>query len=202
MFVAATFRYFERPHQFSTYTAEPRTCDICGRVGPGYVGPFYGLVRLAFVCEECLSAGRLAAYDTTANRGDRAALDQWLRQRAQALSAEERRTLVRERTAELEHRTPHLTTWQDFFWPAHCGDYCTFIKEVGQPELSALAPDGDGVTFLASHARDVADLEHAREVWSGVRPDAPEDGTVAYSLGVYLFQCLVCQEYVVLWDCD
>lgn len=118
------------------------------------------------------------------------------------LSEDERESLARRRTAELEQRTPHIVTWQGLFWPAHCGDYCRYIKEVGQLELTRLAPDGDGTAFFASHSPDVDSLVHAREVRDTIRPEALESGTAAYSVGVYLFPCLECGEYVVRWDCD
>ncbi len=198
-----TFRYFERPHDFSTYQQEPARCEVCEREGYGYEGPFYGLERdIEFVCEDCLSSGRLQALDIFTNEGDLASLRRQLRELRPRLSGAELNRLVSEREAELCYRTPHLTTWQDFFWPAHCGDFCRFVKEIGKPELSALAHDGDGVAFLAAHARDISDLSHAREVWEDIRPDIPRDGAVAYSVGVYLFRCVTCDEPVLLWDCD
>jgi uncharacterized protein CbrC (UPF0167 family) len=118
------------------------------------------------------------------------------------LSAAERDRIAHERTVEVEARTPSLQTWQDFDWPAHCGDYCRYIKEIGQPELAALALDGDGPAYLAAHASDISDIEHAREVWEGIRPDAPTDISESYSVGVYLFSCLICGEHIVMWDCD
>lgn len=196
------FRYFEHHHQFSTYREDPDQCDLCGRSGPGYDGPFYGLLDIDFVCEECLAVGRLAAIDIATNQGDVAALRDQLRILHPQSGDGERDQLARDRTAELEHQTPHLVTWQDFFWPAHCGDYCRFIKEVGQPELARLSPDGDGPAFLATHASDITDIDHAREVWADVRLDTPLDGHLAYPLSVYLFRCLTCGEYVLLWDCD
>ena len=29
-----------------------------------------------------------------------------------------------------------------------------------------------------------------------------QDNAVAYHVGVYLFQCLHCKTYTILWDCD
>jgi uncharacterized protein CbrC (UPF0167 family) len=106
---------------------------------------------------------------------------------------------VRERTAELEQRTPTLVTWQDFFWPAHCGDYCCFLKEVGKPDLSRIAPDGDGQAFFVAHLLD-ADNTDVNSVWLGVREDSPDDNSVPYDIGVYLFCCLHCGQSVIMWD--
>lgn len=196
------FRYIERPHEFSTYQEEPRTCDLCGSDRPGYGEPFYGPGEITFVCEECLATGKLQRHNISTNQGDAGTLAAQLRESLPALDDAEREQIVRERTAELEHRTPLVVTWQDFFWPAHCGDYCRFIKEVGQPELASLSSDGNGPMFLAAHVRDIEDLDHALEIWDDIRPDNPADGSLEYSLGVYLFQCLTCGEYVLLWDRD
>ena len=157
---------------------------------------------MEFVCEDCLAAGRLQDFDVTTNEGDVGALREQLQQSHPELGDSDLERLSDERRAELEYRTPHMVTWQDSFWPAHCGDYCRFIKEVGRPGLTQLSPEGDGTAFFATHAPDVADLDHAREVWEGIRPDPPLDGRVAYSVGVYLFRCLTCGEPVLLWDCD
>lgn len=200
--MAATCRYFAHPHQFSTYREEPGRCDLCGREEPRYDGAYYGSQNIEFICEQCLATGRLKDLDISTNEGDIGALRAQLRELQPQLSDEEREQLVRERTAELEHRTPQIMTWQDWFWPAHCGDYCQFIKEVGQPEITRLSPDGDGPAFLAAHADDITDLEQAKDVWTGVRPDIPIHNKVTYSLGVYLFRCLVCGEHVLRWDCD
>lgn len=196
------YRYFERPYQFSTYSVEPKPCDLCGQERPGFDGPFYGEGDVERVCEECLAAGRLAEVDGSTNEGDIAALKRQLRELHPDMRAEELLRLARERTAELELRTPHAVTWQDFFWPAHCGDYCRYVKEVGQPEIARLAPDGDGVAFFAAHAVDKPSLDQARTIWENVRLDTPQDGTLAYGLGVYLFRCTVCDGPIFLWDAD
>src|SRR5262249_375267 len=75
-------------------------------------------------------------------------------------------------------------------------------KEVGKPEIIGLAPDGDGVAFLATHAADIESIEHAGEVWKAIRKDVPQDGSVAYSVGVYLFRCLICDEPLIRWDAE
>lgn len=197
------FRYFERPHDFSTYQAEPHRCDLCGRERPGYTDPFYGDDdQVEFVCEECLASGRLAERDLTTNEGDHAALKRQLAEQQPDLNVEQQAALSDARTAELETRTPDMVTWQDFFWPAHCGDYCRYVKEVGAPDIVRLAGDQDPITFLAEHLRDPMHDSEAREVWESIRPDSPQDGRTAYSVGVYLFRCLHCETPVLIWDCD
>ena len=200
---AATFRYFRNPHRFSTYSERLQACDLCRETKPGYRGPFYGSGRAEFVCEGCLAVGKLAEQGLATNDGDVGALRRQLHDLNPALDEERCERLVRERTTELERRTPHLVTWQDFEWPAHCGDYLCFIEEVGQPDLNALAQDGDGCSFLATHLHEqYREQLPTVELWSSIRPDSPRDNANAYTVGVWLFQCLHCGMYVILWDCE
>ena len=172
----AEFRYFAEPHgPSSTWTADQRACDLCGEVRAGYEGPYYGVEEIDFVCEPCLVAGRLAERDATTNDGHATVADP-------------------ERRAELEQRTPQLSTWQDWLWPAHCGDFCRFELEAGQRELVAAAPDGDGPGFLAAHL----DPSEAPLEWTWVPPTLAGEG--GFEVGVYLFRCLECGTHVVRWD--
>jgi uncharacterized protein CbrC (UPF0167 family) len=195
----ATFRYFAEPHAFSTYTIEPAVCASCQRQLPGYRGPFYGLGEFSFVCEECLASGALLKFGQSTNEGDVIALRQQLATLRRDLPESERDRLLKERTDELAHRTPHLVTWQDWDWPAHCGDYCRFLKEAGKLDLERIAAPGDAKSFLARNLRDghETDLDY---LWQCIRPDSPKDGRVAYDVGLWLFQCLTCAEYVLVWD--
>jgi len=195
------YRYFLSPHRFSTYSEEPRACDICGKTRPGYGGPFYGVASLDFVCEDCLASGMLAGMGVGTNEGYLGALVEQLRGSLPGLDDAGVEALARERTSELEHRTPRPVTWQDFSWPAHCGDYCLFVKEAGKRDLEGLAPDGDGRAYLASHLYgEPIDSTELDGVWGAVRPGSPEDNSLAFAVGVYLFRCLRCGEHIVLWD--
>ncbi len=198
----ASFRYFAYPHDFSSYTAQPKRCEFCGETRPCYAGPFVGPTDEETVCEECLASGRLQRANLTTNNGEIRALRRQLTELHPDLSEVEIERIAQERTEELEARTPSPLTWQDFLWPAHCGDYCKYLKEVGQPEILALAPEKDGPAYLVAHADMISDMEHAREVWEAIRLDTPRDATDSYSLGVHLFACLVCGERILLWDCD
>ena len=179
----AEFRYFADPHgPNSTWMDDPQECEICGETRRGYEGTYYGEEDVEFVCEPCLVSGRLAERNLTTNEGDAAALLDQLGERAGRL-AEERRS-------ELEQRTPHLVTWQDWFWPAHCGDFCRFERRVGRHELTALAPDGDGHRFYLDHlAEEPLDWELL-----------PPSGDEVYDVGVYLFRCLDCGTHQIRWD--
>lgn len=192
------YRYFERPHQFSTYHVEPRACDLCGHQRPGYDAG--GFSDLDAVCEECLAGGRLAEGDAATNVGDPKRLGEQVRQMRPELTEGEVDAYVEARTHELERRTPQLPSWQPFCWPVHCGDYCRYLKEVGRRDLTELASDGNGLAYFTEH--DVTGLGGTAEVWSTIRPDAPNNNAISYGVGVYLFRCLSCGEYVILWDCD
>jgi uncharacterized protein CbrC (UPF0167 family) len=202
--VEMNYRHFQYPHKFSTYTSEEHHCALCKQIRLGcYVRPFYGRQQIEFVCEACLMSGKLAEVGSTTNEADVGALHKQLEDMHPDLDAEQIQELVQQRTVEIECKTPHLVTWQHFRWPAHCGDYCCFIKEVGKPDLNKLASDGNGQGFFGEHlhGRDMS-ITNAPDVWESIRPDSPKDNAVAYSVGVYLFQCLHCHEYVILWDCD
>jgi uncharacterized protein CbrC (UPF0167 family) len=198
----ATFRHFRDPHRFAAYSAEPQACDLCGQERPGYSSGFCGEADLDFVCEPCLQAGRLAEQGCFTVDPNLRELESQLRTGFPDWDEVKVKAVAKERTDELMVRTPKPLTWQDFLWPAHCGDYCCYIGEVGKPDLKALAPSGDGRAFLTAHLHpdeagtDVADL------WNSVRPNSPMTHPEAYSVGVYLFQCLHCGQYVIHWDCD
>jgi uncharacterized protein CbrC (UPF0167 family) len=201
--VSGHFRYFEHPHSFSSYQLEPETCGICGHQRAGYRCVFHGpKAPFDFVCEDCLASGRLAEHDLSTNAADRAALEQQLRQLRPPLDGTALQTQVQACTAEVEQRTPPVVTWQYFQWPAHCGDYCRFVQEVGKRDLNRLAANRDGLAFFATHTREIQDLAHAQEVWPYIRPDSPRDGKNAYDVAVYFFDCLKCGQPVMLWDCS
>jgi uncharacterized protein CbrC (UPF0167 family) len=199
------FRYHRRPHDFSCYSKELRTCDLCGELSAGYQGGvFYGDIDIEFVCEKCLITGKLAEKQVFTNSGNLHELKIQIRERQPNLSILEVERLAQTKDGELIHRTPPVITWQNLIWPIHCADYCCFIKEVGKPDILKIVPEGKAHSLF--HSRDdkrfSSDSEEFWQWFEDIRPDSPSDNSVAYSIGVYLYQCLICQEYVALWDCD
>jgi uncharacterized protein CbrC (UPF0167 family) len=139
-------------------------------------------------------AGRLEDAGLSTNDPDIAALREQLRD----VEEPERARLASERTAELSSRTPHLVTWQDWMWPACCGDYVRFEGEVGRKELRGFARGGDGWQWLIDHLRDPLPKDL---VESDLPPRASTEKE-QWSLILYHFCCLHCARDLVLWDCD
>lgn len=133
------FRYFLYPHNFSSYSPELHKCDLCQKEKTGYEGPFYGDRDLEFICEECLIQGHLSELNTFTNDCDVNTLKQQITQRYADYTDQQVEELAQEKSFEITYCTPRIQTWQDYLWPAHCGDYCRFIKEVGQIELLQIA---------------------------------------------------------------
>src|SRR5579864_108110 len=107
--MSVEFRYFSHPHEFANFVATPAKCDFCGQMRPHYSESFYGPDdERETICEECLAGGRLEALEMTTNNGNLAMLRRQLAELRPDLSAEERDCIARERTAEVEARTPTL----------------------------------------------------------------------------------------------
>ena len=145
------YRYFANPHAFSDYSAEAKRCDLCSEERAGYNGSFYGTADIEFVCEECLVGGRLQDMGSRTNEADVVSLRKQWRGLFPDHCEAQFESLVRRRTEEIEYCTPGVVTWQDYAWPAHCGDYCRYIKEVGLPDLECLSSDGNPRKFFQEH---------------------------------------------------
>jgi uncharacterized protein CbrC (UPF0167 family) len=196
------FRYFRDPIHFGVgYSSEAQSCSICNEVRDGFNLWRDGPDDERFVCPECLSSGKVGEYYVMGMDPDIGILRQQLKEIHPDWDDLQIEECAKMRTNELLDCTPRIETWQGFFWPAHCGDYCCFLKEVGKTDLNQLASDDDGKSFFASKLRD-KDGENTPidPVWDSIRPDSPKDKSVTYNVGVYLFQCLQCEEYVIIWD--
>ncbi|MCC6522415.1 MAG: CbrC family protein [Polyangiaceae bacterium] len=191
------FPYFENPtHPLSSWSPETAACYFCGARGPGFDGPFYGPHDVERVCEACLRSGRLAEVRLTTCQGDAAALRGQLERMRPAISDRALVETVSARTADLQERTPGLRSWQDLLWPAHCGDYCCFIEELGKPELLELAAGEDRRAWFLSRAPRATVA-----VWSAIRADSARlHPSISYDLTVYRFTCRLCHATVLRWD--
>lgn len=195
------YKYFENPHRFSAYSEEPQACDLCKNTRSGYQGPFYGESDIEFVCEPCLYRGHLQQFDTYTNEPAALSIPEIRAAQPELTQAEAERNRTQCKD-ELIYATPLLTTWQDFLWPAHCGDFCRCLGEVGKHELNALAPDEDGKAFFVKHLGAAKVDTKVDEVWPMIPDRITENKDEAYTIGVYLFRCLRCGEHAIHWDAD
>ena len=193
----AEFRYLRRPYH-CWVNEGPKLCVVCQQLRPGYF--FIDMHDAGYdehnVCEECLVAGRLIPLGLRVNEANREALRQQMQRLHPELSAEWRETLAAERTTEVEQRTPYPAIGNTFLWPAHCGDYCIFCKQVNTDDVNELAADGNGKQLFASH----------------LHPDHPNfddeaiDGIWQEKLEgfwqVYLWICPVCASPLFTFSCD
>lgn len=86
-------------------------------------------------------------------------------------------------------------TWQDHDWPEHCGLPATYLGEVGERELAALAA-GDLESFLREHDVYGGDPPITLDM---VPPHAPREGETWEST-IHHFRCTSCGWDLVLWD--
>ena len=193
------FRYFANPqHPLSSWAEDPQPCRFCGTKGPGFDGPYYGEEDVERVCEQCLRAGRLSDFGLSTCEPDADALEAQLRRQNPDWSESQLDALVKELTIELTQRTPGLQTWQELVWPAHCGDYCTFEEELGQPEIAELAGDVEPKVWFADNVPNARE-----EIWDFVRwNSAREHPTESYDFTVYCFSCRKCGGKLLRWDAN
>jgi len=217
------FKYIKNPHNSVAinYSEKPQKCDICQKYSTGYEGPYYGYEDINFICEDCLLNGKLKEKDIEANLGHRFILKRQLKKLYPDKDEQDIETLVNQRTEEINYRTPPLTTFQEFTWPVHCGDYCCFIMEAGKSELNELSSSGNGKDFLKSlpewenYGEDIQLSDSQREykeiddidwldidsLWNYLPLHSPKNESDPVS-PLFLFQCLVCKKYVALLDFD
>jgi len=198
--VKRTYQYFADPQNFSTWSDFPQECTLCGEEKPGFEGPFYGEEDVEFLCEDCLAAGAIVETGATTNDGDMESLREQLAEAEPDMKEEQRAREVERRFALLAEQTPPMATHAPLLWPAHCGDFCVFVKEVGQGDLKEIAPRGDGLSFLMMHLVETQPGQDAQNIYQKMRTDKAENNHVSHSPAVYLFQCRTCGEPLLLSD--
>ncbi|MDQ2687704.1 MAG: CbrC family protein [Armatimonadota bacterium] len=190
-----TFRYLHDAQE-CWRQEEKEPCLVCRQSHTGYW--FIVMHENGYdeyhVCEPCLVSGRLSERGLRVNNADIDALREQLRAKHPELPEKEREFLLNERTSEVEQRTPCPKIRNTFTWPAHCGDYAVFFRQVDADDLNSLAPSGDGKAFLASHL-------HSDCGAGGVLEQAWEDKLEGF-LRFYLWQCPQCTEYLLTCDSD
>lgn len=96
--------------------------------------------------------------------------------------------------AVVAERTPNFLRWQDWSWPTHCAQPAIYR---GQPTGSELRADPSALAaFLDLLAEEVDwtdDEAYLAEFIDGLGEDSPT---------AYRFECPVCSQPVMRWDCD
>jgi uncharacterized protein CbrC (UPF0167 family) len=92
----------------------------------------------------------------------------------------------------VSERTPNFETWQDWYWPAHCGVPGIYR---GQPSGDEIRAYPEALAALLADLRQYEsgrDDKHLADFIDGLG-----GGHVAY-----LFQCPSCETPMVMWDAD
>jgi uncharacterized protein CbrC (UPF0167 family) len=170
-----SFKYFRDPLAHGCIETSAEACGCCGEKR-GFIhsaGMFTRQDPEPRVCPWCIADGRAAAKFTGSfNDGPD-------RPKDSCTGAEEVMT-----------RTPHVTSWQDWFWPVCCDECCIFLGDV------------TGKVLLKSRNEAAIDAcLAALEEWNF---DGTEEELRAIAPGgdpaLYLFQCSRCDGYTAVAD--
>ncbi|WP_066836706.1 CbrC family protein [Rufibacter ruber] len=201
-----TFKYFDRPDKFTSLKEEETICDFCKQEKICFSGEsFRGSADFNSICPECLKAGKLLGSDSYSCNGDIKELKRQIKALQPSLSDQEVEQLAQEKTEELERTTPHLVTWQDWFWPCADGDYCQFIGFGSKPLYKQLAKEKmEKDFFMDSIYYDLrdSDLDY---LWEDVLPEKEikdYEASNDYGALFYVFKSLESDKVVTIWDCN
>ncbi|MGY4995124.1 CbrC family protein [Streptomyces sp. 900105245] len=160
------FPYHPDPVATGSVIAAAETCVCCGH-DQGWIctGPVYGAdVPDGRVCPYCVAFGTAA-------------------ERCGAFFNEvEVRRIPDDAVRRIRERTPNFATWQDWDWPAHCGDGGVFLGAVGAEELRSHPQALDHLR------RQCAEWGWGTERTEGFVGALDKDGGPTG----YLFRCRVC----------
>ncbi|MBV9470472.1 MAG: CbrC family protein, partial [Abitibacteriaceae bacterium] len=159
-------------------------CACCRQVrGYIYTGPVYATAELdESLCPWCLADG--TAHEKFAasfvDEGGVGGYDQW-----DAVPAEV--------VAEVAHRTPGFTGWQQEQWWTHCGDAAEFLGVAGYAELQEYGEEA--VAFIRAAFSEESDLQ-GQELDDAFQEFDRDHGPTAY-----VFRCRHCHKLGGYWDC-
>lgn len=199
------YTYFKYPHRYAVHHADPMECQLCHQTKECLeAAAFYAEQELDAICEDCLKAGRLAELQAFTNDADVEQLFEQLEQRFPDKSFDELVILAKEKTDELEQRTPPVVSWQDWKIPAIDGDYGRFVCFASQQDLNQHAPDGNGLAFLERHILDsIREVTNPQALWERIPEKRLKNAAQSNDcpLLVYLFESTVQEgNYVIVWD--
>lgn len=201
------FIYFGQPEHFSIFIDDITICDFCKLETTCFDGSsFIGEDVVKAICPDCLSAGKLSEKKMATCNGDIGQLKKQLKKINKELSAKEIDDIANQKTAQLEHTTPPLISWQDWEWPCADADYCTFIGFGSVSLYERLAGKKDPVTFFSkSIYYNLKDDEEGEILWEDFMPANEiknyEESTQHATL-FYVFKSLRSNKIITIWDSD
>jgi len=173
-----SFRYYADPASDGTFQRSNETCAGCGR-HRGWIAE--SLLHSADVpddarfCPWCIADGTaVRRYGGAFNE-----LDEGASPTARV---------------EVQERTPKFLTWQDWWWPVHCGDGMEYL---GQPRAGDLRKYPDAFDELRAELRNLPWAREGNVADEFIDALDPDSGVVAY-----LFRCLHCGVHRAVWDAD
>ena len=170
-----SFRYHQNPMETGAFQKSEKgvTCDCCGETTNIYYNaPFFAEDDIEYLCPTCIANGKAAAKFDGSFQDDYS-VDYGVEDP--------------DKLDELIHRTPGYCGWQQEYWRAHCGDFCTFLGYVGARELRALG---------------VMDEVLDDPMWDDELKEMIQASVNGGSMQCYLFQCLYCGKHLLWVDFD
>ncbi|MBL8755243.1 MAG: CbrC family protein [Planctomycetes bacterium] len=174
-----TFRFHPDPVQSGAVEPSPEPCGCCGKArGHVYTGPCYVEDDFdAVLCPWCIADGSA-----------------FRRFGVTFADIEPQPDFDPRIAAELEERTPGITTWNPIDWPACCKTPMAYLEPAGHAELTA------------RHA----ELTAALPAWGATELDmTPDEATQLcqrlqrdHAPTAHVFRCLVCRRPRAVFDFD
>jgi uncharacterized protein len=171
------FKYHPDPLATGSVQQSDVECACCGQArGYVYAGPVYAEEDYEQrICPWCIADGS-AHEKLSASFHDEASIGG-----SDGTWDEVPESVI----AEIAHRTPGFTSWQQEQWWTHCGDAAQFLGPAGHDELEAL-----GQKAIASF-RESAGLDEVDDEWDELFEALDKDASPT----AYLFKCLKCGRY-------
>ena len=198
------FTYFVDPDNFAN-TEKNCSCDLCKQKSDYCLNvEDYELDRKLKVCYDCVLNGRLEELEIKLNNILYPHIDKEylanLKKIFPKLSNKELESKYLDQSRILTYLTPALVTWQDLYWPYHCGDYCEYLQMAGTEDLNEFVTNSDGKGFLEKHLTPDSLGWTIDELWSSLKPGTMKNFNDNWSPTAYIFRCLTCKEYFIHVD--
>lgn len=181
------FKYFQNPEKNARYIDEP--CEVCGSNNLCLNGTYFDHYEdeLESICMDCLVQGKVVVkfpnflytriYDEVKKENQN--------------STEEQIKNKIDTIFSVLEKTPPIPWIQYNDWPVCCGDFMTYLEELGRDNLNLMATNGDGKSLLFDllDEETKSRVEDLEALWNDL-----EDYDIAYH-----FKCEKCgKERVII----